>query len=131
MSPAFVGKFFGHTVKWVEGQYKPAAEFDYKIIYALLRFLKQRDLDLGIARRMLPLVYQYPKMEFESVLTSIGFKTVTRDQIASKIPFLRNKLAEIRLSKGAGVEHDWIMGQLRRQAEGNISMKELHEAVGE
>jgi len=131
LSPAFVGKFFGHAVKWVEGQYKPAAEFDYKIIFALLRFIKQRNLDLSIARRMLPLVYQYPKMEFDSVLTSINYKAVSKEQIVSKIPFLKNKLAEIRLSKGADVEHNWIMGQLRRQAEGNISMQELHEAIAE
>ncbi len=130
ISPAFVGKFFGHAVKWVEGQYKPAAEFDYKIIYALLRFLKQRNLDLSIARRMLPLVYQYPKMEFESVLTSINFKPVCKEQIISKIPFLKKKLTEIRVSKGEDVEQNWIMGQLRRQAEGNMSMLELYEAVG-
>ncbi len=131
MDPAFVGKFFGHAVKWVEGQYKPVAEFDYKIIYALLRFLKQRNLDMSIARRMLPLVYQHPKMEFESVLTSINFKPISKEQIISKIPFLKSKLAEIRLSKGADVEHNWVMGELRRQAEGNMSMKELHEAIGE
>ncbi|MFA5970907.1 MAG: Glu-tRNA(Gln) amidotransferase subunit GatE [Lentimicrobiaceae bacterium] len=130
MNPAFVGKFFGHSVKWIEGQYKPTAEFDYKIIYALMRFIKQRNLDPGIARRMLPLVYQYPKMEFESVLTSIGFKVVSKEEIVSKIPFLRKKLAEIRLSKGTTVEHNWIMGQLRRQAEGNISMLELHKVLG-
>jgi len=128
-NPAFVGKFFGHAVKWVEGQYTPAAEFDYKIIYALLRFIKQRGLDVSIARRMLPLVYQYPKMEFDSVLTSINFKVVAKDQIISKIPFLKSKLAEIRLSKGADVEHNWVMGQLRRQAEGNMSMQELHKAI--
>jgi glutamyl-tRNA(Gln) amidotransferase subunit E len=131
INPAFVGKFFGHAVKWVEGQYKPAAEFDYKIIYALLRFIMQNKHDLNIARRMLPQVYKYPKMEFESVLTSIGFKPFTKDQIVSKVPFLRNKFAEIRLSKGSDVEHNWILGQLRRQAEGNMSMKELHEAVRE
>jgi len=130
ISPAFVGKFFGHAVKWVEGQYKPAAEFDYKIIYALLRFLKQRNLDPGIARRMLPLVYQYPKMEFDSVLTSINFKPISKEQIVSKVPFLKKKLTEIRVSKGEDVEQNWIMGQLRRQAEGNMSMLELHEAVG-
>jgi len=130
INPAFVGKFFGHAVKWVEGQYKPTAEFDFKIIYALLRFLRQRNLDLSIARRMLPQVYQYPKMEFDSVLTSMSYKSVTKEQIISKIPFLRNKFAEIRLSKGPEVEHNWIMGQLRRQAEGNMSMMELHEAVG-
>jgi glutamyl-tRNA(Gln) amidotransferase subunit E len=129
ISPAFAGKFFGHAVKWVEGQYKPTAEFDYKIIYALLRFLKQRNLDLSIARRMLPLVYQYPKMEFDSVLTSINYKAVPKDQILSKIPFLRKKLVEIRLSKGENVEQNWIMGQLRRQAEGNMSMVELHKSV--
>jgi glutamyl-tRNA(Gln) amidotransferase subunit E len=131
ISPAFAGKFFGHTVKWVEGQYKPVAEFDYKIIFALLRFIRQRNLDLGIARRMLPQVYQYPKMEFDSVLTSLNFKIVSKEQIVSKIPFLKNKFAEIRLSQGPNVEHNWIMGQLRRQAEGNMSMKALHEAVGE
>ena len=129
ISPAFVGKFFGHSVKWVEGQYKPAAEFDYKIIYALLRFIRQKDLDLSIARRMLPLVYQYPKMEFESVLTSINFKRIPGEDIVSKVPFLRNKFAEIRLSKGDDVEHNWIMGQLRRQAEGNMKMQDLHAAI--
>ena len=98
--------------------------------FALLRFIRQKNLDLSIARRMLPQVYQYPKMEFDSVLTSMNFKTVSRDQIVSKIPFLRQKFAEIQLSKGPGVEHNWIMGQLRRQAEGNMNMKELHEAVG-
>ncbi len=130
ISPAFTGKFFGHAVKWVEGQYTPAAEFDYKIVYALLRFIKQQNLDFGIARRMLPLVYQYPKIEFESVLTSINFKQISKEDIVSKIPFLRNKFAEIRLSKGQDVEHNWIMGQLRRQAEGNMRMAELHEALG-
>jgi glutamyl-tRNA(Gln) amidotransferase subunit E len=131
INPAFVGKFFGHAVKWVEGQYTPAAEFDYKIVYALLRFIKQEKLDLSIARRMLPIVYQYPKMEFESVLTSINFKAIPQEQIISKIPFLKKKLAEIRLSKGSDVEHNWTMGQLRRQAEGNMSMTDLHRAVGE
>ncbi len=129
IAPAFTGKFFGHAVKWVEGQYKPAAEFDYKIVYALLRFIKQRNLDIGIAHRMLPLVYQYPKMEFESVLTSINFKQIPKDEIVSKIPFLRKKFTEIRRSSGPVVEHDWIMGQLRRQALGNMKMAELHEAV--
>lgn len=129
ISPAFTGKFFGYRVKWVEGQFKPTAEFDYKIIFAMLRFIKQRNLDLSIANRMLPVVYQHPKMEFDSVLTSIKFKPVSKENIVSKVPFLRKKLEEIRLSKGANVEHNWIMGQLRRQAEGNMNLNELHEIV--
>jgi L-2-hydroxyglutarate oxidase LhgO len=68
-------------------------------------------------------------MEFESVLTSIHYKPLDKAEIVSKIPFLRSKFAEIRLSKGDDVEYNWIMGQLRRQAEGNMSMIELSKAV--
>lgn len=125
IDPAFVGKFFGHTLKWVEGHFKPAAEFDYKIVYALLRFLKQQGLELEIARKMLPMVYQYPKMDFESVLTSIKFKRVTRDQILAQVPFLKKKFAEIRVTKGDHVETHWILGQIRRSAEGNVPLAEL------
>ena len=129
ISPAYVGKLFGHTLKWVEGHFKPAAEFDYKIVFALLRFLKQQNLELAIARKMLPLVYQYPKMDFESVLTSVKFKRVSREQLLSQIPFLRKKLAEIRHSKGELVERDWVMGQIRRSAEGNMDLRELSALI--
>jgi glutamyl-tRNA(Gln) amidotransferase subunit E len=129
IDPAFTGKLFGHTLKWVEGHYKPAAEFDYKIVYALLRYLKQQGLELAIARKMLPMVYQYPKMDFESVLISIKFKKVTRDQIIGQVPFLRKKFTEIQVSKGDHVENKWILGQVRKSAEGNVPLAELAESI--
>ena len=129
IEPAFIGKFFGHTMKWVEGQYKPVAEFDYKIVYALLRYLKQQKLELAIARRMLPMVYQYPKMDFESVLTSIRFKRIPKEELISKIPFLKKKFAEIKLTKKGNPEPDWVMGQLRKQAEGNMELKTLLKEI--
>ena len=127
---AFVGKLFGHTLKWVEGHYKPSAEFDYKVVFALLRFLKKEKIDLAIAAKMLPLVYQYPKMDFDSVLTSIKFKRIPKEQILSQIPFLKKKFAEIRHSKSNGVEKDWIMGQIRKVSEGNVNLTELSGEVG-
>ncbi|MBK7212370.1 MAG: Glu-tRNA(Gln) amidotransferase subunit GatE [Bacteroidales bacterium] len=129
IDPAFTGKLFGHTMKWVEGHYKPAAEFDYKVVYALLRFLKQQGLELEIAKRMLPMVYQYPKMDFDSVLTSLKFKKVSREQILGQVPFLRKKFSEIRVSKGEHVENHWIMGQIRKSAEGNVAIAELANAI--
>jgi glutamyl-tRNA(Gln) amidotransferase subunit E len=125
IEPAFVGKFFGHTMKWVEGHFKPAAEFDYKIAYALLRYLKQQGLELEIAKKMLPMVYQYPKMDFESVLTSIKFRKVAKEQILAQVPFLKKKYAEIRVTKGDHAENHWILGQVRKSAEGNIPLAEL------
>ncbi len=129
INPAFTGKLFGHTMKWVEGHFKPAAEFDYKIVYALLRFLKKQKLELAIARKMLPMVYQYPKMDFDSVLTSIKFKRTTKEQLLTQIPFLKKKLAEIRHSKGEMVERDWVMGQIRMIAEGNVDLQELSTLI--
>ncbi len=43
---------------------------------------------------MLPDVYEHPKMEFESVLTSINFKRFDKKEILSRISFLSEKFDE-------------------------------------
>jgi glutamyl-tRNA(Gln) amidotransferase subunit E len=125
----FVGTFFGHTLKFVEGHYKAAEAFNYKIILALFRFLKENKIDLKLAKQMLPMVYEFPKMDFPSVLESIHFKVVSKDDIFSHIPFLKKKYAEIGRSKNKKDEVNWIMGELKNLAVGNIAFKELHETV--
>lgn len=129
IDPAFTGKLFGHTMKWVEGHFKPAAEFDYKVIFAMLRFLQKQGIDLAIAKKMLPMVYQYPKMDFDSVLTSLKFKKIPKEQILAQVPFLRKKFAEIRISDGDSFENNWILGQIRKSAEGNVPLAMLAAEV--
>jgi glutamyl-tRNA(Gln) amidotransferase subunit E len=131
VKPAFAGSLFGHTLKYVEGHHASTAEFNYKIVHALLKFLKEKGLDYALARKMLPVVYQHPKMDFESVLISIKFKSIVREEIYSHIPFLKKKFADIRVSKGDGLEVSWIMGQLRKMALGNICLKELADKIKE
>jgi glutamyl-tRNA(Gln) amidotransferase subunit E len=123
--PAFVGTLFGHKLKFVEGHSKPAAEFNYRIVYGLLKFLKERGLTPELSWLMLSHVYEHPKLDFESVLTSIKFKKVGKDELLSKLPFLKTKFAEIQINQRDGVEKDWIMGQLRRSAIGNVELTEL------
>jgi glutamyl-tRNA(Gln) amidotransferase subunit E len=123
--PAFCGTFFGHTLKFVEGHFKPSSSFNHKIIFALFRFLKERNLAYELARKMMPVIYQYPKMEFESVLTSIKFKPTEKESIIDRIPFLKKKFSQIRNTGKPEDEHNWIMGQLRPVALGNISLSEL------
>jgi glutamyl-tRNA(Gln) amidotransferase subunit E len=113
----------------VEGHFKPAAEFNYKIVYALLRFVKQEGLEMEIAKKMLPVVYQHPKMDFESVLISIKFKRISHEQILSQVPYLRKKFAEIRNSSDGIAEEHWIMGQVRRSAEGNVPLGQLASEI--
>lgn len=129
ISGAFTGKLFGHKLKWIEGHYKPVATFDYKVVYAMLRYIKQNDLDLSIAPAMLAIVYQYPKMDFESILTSLHFKRTDKDKLLSQVPYLKNKFAEIRHTDTPGIEKHWIMGQISKLAVGNTNLTVLAKDV--
>nr|NQU90251.1 Glu-tRNA(Gln) amidotransferase subunit GatE [Bacteroidota bacterium] len=127
--PKKICTFLGHTLKFVEGHYTPADEFKYKILYSLFRFLKEQNLDFELSRKMITIVYEHPKMEFESVLNTLNFKRIPKDEIVSKIEFLKEKFYKIRYSEKDSDALDWIMGQLRPSAIGNISMTELSNEV--
>ncbi len=128
-SPVFVGTLLGHKLKYIEGQIKTPARFNYNIIYALLKFLKENRLQQELAWRMLPIVYEHPKIDFQSILESIKFRKVTADDLSAKLPFLRSKYAEIRRSDDPDKENNWIMGQLRYMAIGNINLGTLYDLI--
>jgi glutamyl-tRNA(Gln) amidotransferase subunit E len=127
--PRFVGTLLGHNLKYVEGHFVPAHEFKYSILFALFRFLKEQGLEYGLAKRMLPIVFEHPKMDFESVLTILKFKKTGKEQILTNISFLKEKFSRIRRSEKKEDEVNWIMGQLRKIAVGNIPLTELKTLV--
>ena len=129
INPKFTGTFFGHKLKFVEGHYLPAEEFNYKIIYAMFRYLLKNKLNLKLAEKMLPVVYENPKMDFDSVLSSINFKKVSKESIFSHIPFLKEKFDEIKYADNKKNEINWIMGELNQIAIGNIDLKKLSEKI--
>jgi glutamyl-tRNA(Gln) amidotransferase subunit E len=45
VKPRFVGTFFGHNFKFIEGQYIRSVDFKYSMLHALFKFLVQRNLD--------------------------------------------------------------------------------------
>lgn len=127
LDPVFAGSFIGHTVKNVEGRSK-RLDVDYEeILYDLFKYLKGHKLSLELAEYMLPAIYEYPKMDFDSVLDSIRFKKVKREDILSLIPFLRKKFKETGRTVTPENEKNWIMGELRKKAVGNIALSELAE----
>jgi glutamyl-tRNA(Gln) amidotransferase subunit E len=123
--PVKVGTFFGHHLKSVQGRLKTTDDFSYNKLFDLFRFIKQENLDLAIAKKMLAVWYQHPKMDFESVLTNLKFKRITAEEISSKIPFLRDKFNAIRRSAHDYDMKNWIMGQLRPTAIGNTDLAAL------
>lgn len=129
VDPVFAGTFIGHTLKFVGGHYKSAEAFNCKIIYAMFRFLKQNELDFELAKYMIPVVYEFPKMDFDSVLESINFKKIQTEDILSHIPFLKKKFTEVSRTNNNHNKINWIMGELRDEAIGNISMEELYNSI--
>jgi len=129
LDPVMVGTFFGHHLKYIEGHYTPAEEFNFELIYSMFSYLLDHGLDAELAESMLPVIYEHPKMDFDSVLSVINFKRIPEDEILARIPFLRDKFREIKRSDDKKDETDWIMGELRMIARGNMSMKALYQKV--
>ncbi len=125
MDPVFAGTFIGHTFKFIEGHYARAAQFEEKMIFGMFKFLKQKRIGFEIGKYILPQIYEHPKMDFESVLDSISFKKIPESEILSLVPFLKKKFSETAINPTPGNEKNWIMGELRKKAVGNIELKKL------
>jgi glutamyl-tRNA(Gln) amidotransferase subunit E len=130
ISGRFAGTFLGHILKRIEGRF-PKKEFNHSRIVDLFTFLVKEKLEISMAKRMLPMVYEYPNMDFNSVLTSLNFKRRKEDEIVAPIDYLIEKFKEIRVSKGdsLSITTNWIMGQMHRQALGNVKLDELRKAI--
>jgi glutamyl-tRNA(Gln) amidotransferase subunit E len=129
IKPKYTGTFFGHYMKYIEGQLGSHDNFEYEKVYGLLKFIKKRKLDLEIAKQMLPVIYEHPNLEFESVLTIINYKKIPEEEIISRIAFLLEKFEQSNNSKSNDAKNRWVMGQLRKIAVGNINLKNLSKQI--
>jgi glutamyl-tRNA(Gln) amidotransferase subunit E len=78
LSKGFVGNFMGQTMKFVENQFTPADQFSYEQLYDLFKFIQDKKMALDIAKPMLMELYQHPKMDFDSILNTMGYKSMNR-----------------------------------------------------
>lgn len=131
MTEKAASTLLGHTVRNLEGKSKLHPNFSYDKIAGLFRYLAKNDINPSIAPAMIRVICENPDMEFKSVLTSIGFKKRTPEELMAPIEFLYEKFKEIRRKESEKVTVDWLMGQIRRQAAGNISLSELSKMVKE
>ena len=127
--PKHVCTTFGHYLKYLEGQQPWAEDFSYNKVYGLFKFVQERELVPEIFKEMLPVLYENPKMEFDSILTTIGYRPHDYDEIKSFIPNLTGKFQQISTSNDPHAPVRWIMGQLHRMALGNLPLRQLHDRV--
>jgi len=129
LNPRFVGTFIGHYLKFVEGHFVQGKEFEYSMLFDLFYFLKSQELNVVLAKKMLPILYEHPKMDFDSILTSIKFKKQSTQEIISRIPFLVQKFSETARSYSDINKRNWVTGQLRPMAIGNIDLSILASEI--
>lgn len=127
--PRFVATVLAHRLKYLQGHLQPASSFDFERLYGLFAFLHERQLQDEILYDILPVAYEHPNMDPESLLASIQFIPRERDQIISLIPLLRAKFAQINTSSDPEAEVRWIMKKLRPMAIGNMPLSELAAAI--
>ena len=69
------------------------------------------------------------QMDFNSVLNELNFKRVNAADILTELSVLMEKFKQTDL---AGIEPDktnWVMGQIRNRALGNMSLTELSKSI--
>jgi glutamyl-tRNA(Gln) amidotransferase subunit E len=124
-----IGIFLGHTLKHLEGQKQPHKEFSPEKIYDLFSFIRSNNLDPAIAKPVLSILMDYPNMDFTSILTSLKFKKRKQEELLAPVSFLIGKFREIRKSDRHDVTLNWLMGQIRNQAIGNIPLNEYSQLI--
>lgn len=129
LSPRWTARLFAQYLKRIEGKLPRNPHFKYEQIYDLLAFMKLRNIHHHLAPRLLKILYQYPQMDFDSILSTVGFKNIKKDEIVSKIPFLLQKYQKRRQKHTAQDCVNWIMGEISKLAAGNICLAELSNIV--
>lgn len=129
LNPKEAGVFIGQYLKFIEGQLEAGNDFHYDKIIDLIQFTKDNDIHFSLVRKMIPVLYEHPKMDFESILTTIKFKKRDREYILEQVDFLVAKFIKTGKNKTGENAKNWIMGQLRPSAEGNICLTELKDVV--
>lgn len=127
--PVFAGTLLGHRLKYVEGHYDRAAGFEYEQIITLMKKLHKRNIGRELIREILPVAYQHPKMDLDSILTILHFRKQEQVDLLATVAFLNNKFAAIRMSQHDEARINWLMGQLRPNALGNIPLRDLRKML--
>lgn len=127
--PTFVGKLIAHTMKHLNYAPSPDGKGSAERFIALLSYVRERGLDRDILKVMAPSVLMKPQRSFEKILDDIDHSPVPEEEIVARIPKLREAFEKRRTSDRPLACRDWIMGELRPLALGNIRLGKLAQAI--
>ena len=128
MCPKYIGTFFGHRLKHLHGQYGQIP-FCTCRIFDLFAFLKKEGLDKAIAADMLKLMFEQPKADFPELLKLTGYRKVSKEEILACLKNNANAFKPMRSRTTAEDKRNSLLGQVRAQALGNLSMTTLAQEI--
>ena len=122
--PKYVGTFFGHRLKYLNGQYGNIPFYTDRI-YDLFAFLKQEGIDKAIARDMLEEMFIYPNAEMPQILGLAGYKKMTKQEIEDLYNKAISDFEPYRTRSNDNDKRNYAIGRVRRRAIGNAAFTEL------
>ncbi len=128
-SPVEVGVILGQVLKNVDGKLRLPAEYDFGIVYRLWQAVYHNEMQTEIIPKMLPLVCERPQADFEDLLDTMGHVTCDIDELLARVPDLLAEFENRRTSKSPEAEVNWVMGQLRPDALGNVPLELLYKEI--
>ncbi|GAB4452389.1 MAG: Glu-tRNA(Gln) amidotransferase subunit GatE [Bacteroidales bacterium] len=127
-TPVFVATLLAHRLKNIQGKNKIKSQFKFEQVYDLLAFIKQNNYTSQLAFLLLKEIYQHPGMDFHSILHSMKFQPKSKEDIINSAQLLKTKFVP-KKEKKKGLKLNWIMGNIRPQAIGNIELKEVYQLI--
>ena len=125
LDPRFAGTLIGHVLRSVRG----GASVDKGRILWLVDQVQSRHLANDILKVLVPLAVEEADAPFDTLLERAGYEVHTEKEIVERIDPLRRTFGDHAPSPRA--RRDWIMGQLRPLALGNLPLRSLAASVDE
>ena len=96
-----------------------------KDVLHILSLMKKQNLDIDLAEDLMTAMLSNPTVSFENALTMIGYKTISKENLAAMILPLVEEFGRIRRSHSSENAIRWVIGKMRKPALGNLPLSEL------
>ena len=127
--PSFVGSIIGHYIKHYDKKLRKRYNTIEPITEKLFITVYKKGLQRDILKELIAAAAKYSPDSVDNLLKTIGYTKMNKKEIVSEIGILKKKFRKIAKTNNTKAEVDWIMGQLREKALGNISLSELRRIV--
>lgn len=127
LNPIFAGTLLGHALRHACGD-RPG---DVEWILDLVREVRKRQLKTEILKPILQYAFAAPQTSFDELLNRIGYSPASESEILAIVPDLLERFEPRERRPSGHAVRDWVMGELRSAALGNVSLSKLAKSIEE